>query len=888
MILSTDILNYKLKGYFINYRTLKYFLNKYNGIDDKEICAFQAPLLEYQLAGFEKQTIELDFADIHLLNGLSDDARLDHVTHCINASINDPIALEVLKQERARFYTNCENQFKENILIESDCVVPSSTSKKYSIHQVSHKGASLLELTQEGYPVPDFCILTSNTYKLDRTERNKHVLSAIKNLEALTGQQLGSIQSPLVFAMRCATSKYIPGLMPTYLNVGVTQDTFLALKEQYGYHVASKIYLYNLQTLYHLLYPELAPPIFSDNVSKYSFRDVYSRIQFYYGEIEKKDRQLLTDAVYQIFFLIDEVHRFYVKNTDLLHSLFIRDKSYPSFILQKMVWTVRDKNSYPGVLYSAHSKTGIGRQIESYPQIFGEEIMTGAIEANDLAFNEADELIEAFPAIHHFLPRLEHLEKKLQSPVTVEFAAESYKEIHYFALLQLNASELTGRATLLSAINLLRNKVIRKERVLSLVHPYHKRQIFSESIDDGSLDELQFFSSGVSVLPRLAVSCQVFFSAEKAIEAKKTGANVCLCKDQFVPADTMVMSEIDAILSLNPAAIHVVTACLSYGVPAFLNLEDYHVKLENNQLKNSKGLCINEGDWITISSKYQTIYLGKARFIPARFERYLKGELIKLSEEDELLFIRMAAAYKEYTEIIKSLATSDITNLKDLIKVIRTDLKNEPVKAAKFMNSWYDTNRVYYITQVMLSGLGMHKDQSELYNLLSTERKIDFFKKAIEQCATSNLAGFKAGAFMLGRFLAVPHPVAFWRAFYSTELIYMLNEILLHEKYQQLLYDVGERNLSRAKSTILTDGLGDVNLNPGMLKKLVSLKLSKPDWHNLNSLSIKQADKQLQEYLTLLQQPYSEFFDYEKPWSISTLQRICKEENLEIPMASTY
>ncbi len=99
------------------------------------------------------------------------------------------------------------------------------------------------------------------------------------------------------------------------------------------------------------------------------------------------------------------------------------------------------------------------------------------------------------------------------------------------------------------------------------------------------------------------------------------------------------MREVDAIISLTSAAIHVVTICQSLGIPALLNLEKNGVSLQpGGGLVNSSGREIKEGDWITISSRRRTIYEGKAKFKPARLLRYMKGEPVELDEEEKKAF----------------------------------------------------------------------------------------------------------------------------------------------------------------------------------------------------------------------------------------------------------
>jgi len=885
---SKPIINkISLRGNYINYRLIKYAIDtKLNGKQIEELDGYVPPILEFE---FEKSTVpiilSLEFEDIHYITQTNQKDVHKYIYLLNDANNGNKNAEEQLLDKRISYLREKEEYFKKNGFTENEFVVPSCTSKHYDLQDISHKGESLLELSQKGYPVPDFSILTAKAFLLSNSEMRKYVKENIHNLEKLTNEKLGSDKTPLVFAMRCAMSKYIPGLMPTYLNVGVTQNTFIALKDLYGYHVASKIYLNNLQNIYQLLYPDTPEPKFVEKLSRYSFRDVYSLIQFYYDEILKKDEQLLLDPYYQVFFFINEVHKFYSNNKQLLHSLFVKDKSYPSLILQKMVWTIRDNESYPGVLYSRHSRTGLGHQIESFPAIFGEDIMTGDIDTIDTEFFSPEEIKDTFPAIYHFYPKLSNLEKILEGAATIEFAAESFGGNHFFALLQLNNSEMTGRATLLSAIDMYEKKCITRQRVLNLVHPYHLRQIFSDSINDESFGRLKYFSSGMSVLPRLAVSCKIYFSADKAIEANKRGESVCLCKKQFVPADTIVMGEVNAIISLNPAAIHVVTACLSYGVPAFLNLEDYNVDIKGDSIVNEQGLVINEGEWITISSKNKKIYFGKADFIPARFKRFLNGDNLKLNEKEEKVFLNMKKAYAVYSQITDGLNIEDISDLEDLMKIIQTDLKNEPAKASMFMNSWFDLHKNYYSEQVLKSGLGVHKNHHNLFNMLSTERRIAFFSKSISICFEKGYSGYSAGSFMLGRFLSLQQTCHFWKSFSNNEIAFMLNEVVLFEKYIYILNEVGERRLNKAKELILDRGLSKIILNLNNAKELVTLKLNRPAWHRISEIIEEKYDNQTLLLCNILTKPYSTFYDYDKPWSINKLKQLCVDEGIGLPNA---
>jgi len=876
---------FRLRAYYPNYYSIQQLL--LHPFDDgltKSSSGFLMPEMEFknpQTRTF--QSLPLRNIDVSILCQ-SDRAKAKKYLDILIASLNNNDTAHKNRESlTGKYLKSLRSRFGSLTFIENKSVVPAATTHPYDELLLSQKGKVLLDLYQEGYPVPDFCVLTSHSYQLDVREREACLQAAISNLEKMTGEKLGDPDQALVFAMRSATPYYIPGLMPTYLNVGVTRSSFRSLERQYGRPVANKIYLNNLQSLCQVL--GSGQDFFrkeNNNCSQLE-KDIEEQIAFLFKKIETIDEKLLHDAHYQVNKFMEVSHSFYTRNQDLIYTFQRGHPTYPALILQKMVWTVRNHESYPGVLYSRHPRTGLGIQIESVREIFGEEIMTGTIHAEQREYFDRNEIKEEFPAIYYFTPMLPKLEVKLKSPATIEFAVESFEGISLFAILQLNMSELTGRSTLLTAIDLYQKKIISKKRVIQLIRPYHLRQIFSERIDDGSLKSLTLFGYGVSVLPRSAVSTKIYFSMARALEAKKKGEKVCLCKENFIPSETIFMGELDAILSMNPLAIHVVTACLGYGIPAFINLKNHHMSLAENAITNEAGIIIHEGEWITVSSKHHCIYTGKANYKPARFQKYLEGKSLEMEEKEEKVFINMAKAYGSYQEILNTLKTEEAMTLPDLVKLIRNDYDQQPQKAVEFVNGWFDAHMDYYCTEILKSGIGSHLDQHKIYSLLSTERKILFFRSMIRLCRKDMLSGFSAGAFMLGRFLCQPHPLAFWRAFDTSSIVFLLNEHILFGKYMQVLSEFGERHLNRTKNKLLTDDLSTITLSVMETELFIPLKLCSPDWEEIEARIQSIHDKDTRYLITLLKRPYGALYNYDQPWSIRKLQSICTAEKVGIP-----
>ena len=778
---------------------------------------------------------------------------------------------------RDDFRRQCCEFVDKNPLYESDELITTLTEgADFSDEAISYKGHMLLDLTKNCYPVPDFCILTAKSFQ--HPEHLETMLdNAISNLETMTGCHLGDDDNPLVFAIRCAMPQYIPGLMPTLLNIGVTRNAYQALTKNFEPSMANRVYLSTLHTLCEMLNLEHR---YEKTDIMLTVPDQRQRIKELEAKItDANGIKLITDARYQVYQLTLFVRRFYEENSDLILTFMQGKQAFPSLILQRMVWTIGNNESYPGVLYSRHSRTGEGKQVEIYRNIFGEEIMTGDVTTEDLAYNDRNEIRSLFPAVYHFDPLLKKMERRYKTPVTIEFAVETYpNRLSLFSVLQLNPSEMTGRAALISSIDMRHEGLVSDSNVMDLIKPYHLRQIISDTIDSHSIGRLAFFGHGLSVLPSTAISARLCLSISKAREFKAKGENVCLCQEHFVPQDTITLNEVQAILSMMPAAIHVVTACRGYGIPALMDLHTYGIRIEGNSIVNSDGLIIHEGEMITMSSKNQSLFKGQAAFKPARFTKYIGGGKVDLDDDERGFFERMRTAYQEYQDIVTSQEAAFITDIHKLARLIRCDLQDKPKRAADIVNSWYEARPDDYVGGVLQSRMGDHNDQSRLFNLLDIRHKTNFFQRISAVCLNKGLSGLTAGSFMIGRFIAHPLPVHMWNCLSDTVVAFLLNEYVLYEKYQQVLQEVGEIKLARANSRIETEGIDNMVLRNFDLTNFIPLLYSNHVWSSV-STALEAIDHQDNTHLLveMLSRPVGEIFDLSTPWKRAQVEAVLRQ-----------
>jgi pyruvate,orthophosphate dikinase len=822
--------------------------------------------------------------DVRYLDRVSSATAIEHVDLIHRARHGGLAARQELVRRTRDAYQKIFPRFAGTALIENEHVIPYTTSGTFSETEISNKGSILLNLSRCGLATADFNLLAARAYLLPMAAREKCVRETIHNLEILSGRKLEDPENPLLIAMRTAVPEYIPGFMPTYLNVGLTPDMFPGLPRRYGREAAARIRLSNRKTLLEALDPESFRSMEKEIQPYLSIKqnhELASRIE---AIIEKRNPQLLTSAYDQIQFFVSKAYDYYESHIEALRNFMVRETHYPAVIFQRMVCSVIDKWSYPGVLYSRHPRLGSGVFFQYARTVFGEDLMTGRLRPEERHFKSREEAKKDFPAVYHFWPRLSQLEEIFHAPVMVEFTG-----VHgTFTILQVNPAEMSGAGMLTAVMDMHLAGKIPAERVRELIKPYHVRQIESDAIDPKSLHTLIPFCRGISVLPRSAVTGRVYFSAARAEQAREEQAstNVILTKERFTPTDAIDMQKVSGICSLSPAAIHVVTAAQNLGIPALLNLEGSGVCIDHEQdvIVNRDGLTVREGDWITISSRFRTLYIGKAVYAPARLLRFMAGEKVDLSPSEKVRFKALAVYYREYRRILESVDASNFESLQDLGHAIRYGrLQKDSQTAAVFVNLCFDVNQEKLVRRLLDATLGTHLVNMAAYELLTPDRQIKLLKAALGICLGKGISGYQAGAFIIGSLVKPGSRVAFWQCFRPLEIAMLMNEWVLYQKYLNIMNDLGERKISRAKDYILSRGLGSLRIHKGLVSDFMTLKLSGADLNEARRQVTAMFDPQTTGVLDLLLRPYAEFFDFADPKSFSALQRICEAEGVRLP-----
>jgi hypothetical protein len=842
------------------------------------------PEIDYTTVDGVSHTISVRDYDVRFLDRVPPARALEHLNLIHLARRGNGDARLKLERRAAETHKSVAERFAGDALVENAFVIPYTTATAIPESELSNKGAVLLDLFRRGFTTADFSLLAAGSYELSPEERERCVWDSIRNLETLTGRKLADPENPLLIAMRTAMPEYVPGFMPTYLNVGLTPELFPGLPLRYGEEGAARIRLNSRKTILEALEPEcfrLVEPEIRANLTLEQTLELARRIE---ALIENRNPKLLWNAREQVKFFLARAYEYYDHHRDALRNFMVRETHYPAVIFQRMVCSVIDRKSYAGVLFSRHPRLGTGVFLQYARTVYGEDLMTGRLRPDERHFKTRDDAKADFPAVYHFWNRLSQLEQIFRAPVMVEFTG-----VHgTFTVLQVNPAEMTGAGMLTAVMDLHKAGTVPAARVRALIKPYHIRQIESDAIDAKSLHALKPFCRGISVLPRAAVTGRMYFDAGRAKQARdeRKGENVILAKDRFSPTDAVDMQHMSGICSLSPAAIHVVTAAQNLGIPALLDLEEVGVKIyESSRLMvNRDGVSIREGDWVSISSRFRTLYLGKAVFAPARLLRYMAGQKVELTSAERVRFEGLAARYREFRSILESVDASEFESLQDLGYAIRYGrFRDDPGKAADFVNRCFDVNGETLAARLMDATLGMHLINRAAYDLLTADRKIALLKRALAVSADKGLVGYEAGAFIVGSFVEPGSGVAFWTRFSPAEISRLVDEWILHQKYLNILNDVGERKVSQAEDVILTRGLALMPMHKGLAAEFMTLKLSGVDLAEVRRATAGAVDSQTADILDLLMNPYGVFYDFSNEQSLAALKKICETEGRPLP-----
>ncbi len=626
----------------------------------------------------------------------------------------------------------------------SQYLVPSTSTGTYSMEEVGHKGYNLLKLIQLGYPVPPFCLVNSRIKKIPSIGKMRIMNKALEVLEALTGRKFNDPDNPLVFSLRSCQPENLPGLLPSYLNLGATEAAMPGLVKRYGEEGAYDLRISNATTLimdsdpgrYGRVLRELMRPLPRNLAEKRKLLESLKSI------MESSPFVTFSKPGSHLPHFANRIVRFCHDNKDLLHSFMETPRTYPIMILQEMILGNLEK-SFSGVFHSREPCAGEGSELIIAHRAFGGEIMTGGMEPETRVLTDKKAILPISKGLYKTYDALMHLEEEFRSPITVEIAEER----GCLAVLQANEMALSGPAMLRVAVEMHRQGKVERKDLLRLIQPYHLRQLFSDSVVVP--EDLRPVASGISVLPRGILCAKASFSKDRALTAKASGEDVILIRDQFTPADVEVMVEMNGLICVSPAAVHVTEIARRYGIVALVGIHRGNrvPSIEDDRLvmRGRSGFVASEGDYVIMSSEKGELFLGKAETRPSTLAMFLMG-IGELAEEEVALWDDLVT----YVQEVEKISIEEVEEVELLFNLTSTlSFMRSKDRAIDFANRWFARHTEEFVRFFLNTRIGKHKGRIILFNLLDEANE----EKLIRLIARGLSDSGEEGVFILGALL---------------------------------------------------------------------------------------------------------------------------------------
>jgi len=627
--------------------------------------------------------------------------------------ISDPLGIKELEDFKITMDENAA---------AAEYLVPSTSTREFPKSLVGDKGYNLLMLTKMGFPVPAFCIITSNRRKGFDTEKTRLVEYALRVLEELTGKKYDDPDRPLVFSLRSCLPENVPGIMPTLLNLGATERAMPALIERYGpgaYDMRIG-HLINIILEIHLRWDEYKPMI-KEITTPYPKTVLEKR-----KAIEKLEKIIESNcAMSNDTRILDKwasyiAYYFFRENHEMLSSFMHSHEANLIYILQEMI-AGKLEGSFSGVFHTREPKFGTKSELLVAKESWGDEIMTGGRKPRVATLSpETQALQDGFMT----------LEGSFGTPVTIELAEER----GMLGVLQANETPMSAPAALKTAIEMHKNGRISRSSILNIFKLYHLKQLLSDSlVIEKNIKEI---TRGTSILPFGDVMGKAYFTEEAALEAKARGEKVVWVKESFEPDDVDAMRDMDGLVSISSAAAHTIAVSRKYGIISLIN-----PKKSGSITKNVK-----EGDFIVISSEQQTLFLGKAKTKESRMAALLRGTKKPRGEEKEFV-----SQFEDFLKLINEITIDEIKNpemLADLVDfLIFTSNDN---KAREIANKWFNKHLKDLRQFFLNTKIGQHVNKLALFRQLTPGRA----KKLISSL-TSHVGSEENDTYIAGRLLIV-------------------------------------------------------------------------------------------------------------------------------------
>src|SRR6185503_10927051 len=457
------------------------------------------------------------------------------------------------------------------------------------------------------------------------------VQAGVANMERIMGYKFGDAQGfPLLVAVRSGARDSMPGMMDTILNLGLNDQTVLALvkatgNERFAWDCYRRfIQMYGdvvlgvqklpgedhepFETVIDGLKGELFPgehDVEDTRLDAVALKELVGRFKKLVKSRTGKD--FPENPWEQLKGAIGAVFGSWMNDRAIVYR---RKYGIPSewgtaVNVQAMVFGNTGERSGSGVAFTRDPASG-------ERVFYGEFLMNAQGEDVVAGVRTPDPVARLKSVLPHAYKELEVVRKTLESHFKdmqdFEFTIQEGK----LFMLQTRNGKRTGLAAVRIACEMVKEKLIDWETAVTRVPAEQLEQVLAPIFDRASVKSVKVIAKGLPAGPG-AASGKIYFNAERAVEAAAKGDKVLLVRVETSPEDLRGMIAAEGILTARGGvSSHAALVARQMGKVCVCGAAalqvDYHAKT-----LTVDGDVFNEGDYLSIDGTAGEVYAGQIK-----------------------------------------------------------------------------------------------------------------------------------------------------------------------------------------------------------------------------------------------------------------------------------
>ena len=496
------------------------------------------------------------------------------------------------------------------------------------------KGANLAEMSRIGLPVPPGFTITTEVctyYSANRKNYPKELPAQVKEgmafIEKIMGTKFADKTAmPMLVSVRSGARDSMPGMMDTILNLGLNDETVLALvgatkNERFAWDCYRRfIQMYGdvvmgvqkrpgedhepFEVVIHgLKHERYKVDIEDTRLNVEDLKELVARFKTLIKE--RTGSEFPQDPWKQLWGATGAVFGSWMNDRAIVYR---RKYNIPSewgtaVNVQAMVYGNTGERSGSGVAFTRDPATG---EKVFYGEFLinaqGEDVVAGVRTPEPVA-QLKNHLPEAFNELENIRKTLESHFKDVQD---FEFTIQDGKVF----MLQTRNGKRTGLAAVRFAIEMEKEKLIDWKTAIRRVPADQLDQVLAPIFDRKAVQAAKCIARGLPAGPG-AASGRMYLNAERAVDAAQKGEKVLLVRNETSPEDLRGMIAAEGILTAKGGvSSHAALVARQMGKVCVCGAAALQIDYSTKTV-SVDGSTYNEGDYISINGTAGEVYPGE-------------------------------------------------------------------------------------------------------------------------------------------------------------------------------------------------------------------------------------------------------------------------------------